>query len=207
MSWTIQTTTPDNPDMKSLEKAIIAAHADKILMFCSTSDQGAHAPEKCYPGDWNLGLRIGGATFDGDKLTWVDNKVDFWFPGRNVPFPADNETKTVVYESGSSVATAAASGLAAVLLYAARLAHNNATTMLRGRTAMETAFKRMASGSDGKFPRTTEILGKLFTDFWWTAKARQNTTTVRGGLSIETLAWDSVSKEALKDLLSYITRA
>jgi hypothetical protein len=152
MSWTIQTTAPENPDMKNLHDAINRAHTAHILMFCSASDQGGHTPERSFPGDWNQCLRIGGATFAGDKLTWVDDKVDFWFPGRNGPFPS-NDGKTVAYESSSSVATAAASGLAAVLIYTTQLMYGNDDESFQDRNAPQNAFGNMASGSDNKFPR------------------------------------------------------
>ncbi|TRX93639.1 hypothetical protein FHL15_005611 [Xylaria flabelliformis] len=205
MSWTIQTTGTDNPDMKNLQTAINRANTSHILMFCSASDQGGHTPERCYPGDWNQCVRIGGATFAGDKLTWVDDKVDFWFPGRNVPFPS-SDGKTVAYESGSSVATAAATGLAGVLLYAARLVYTNKTEIFQDRDELQNALKNMASGSDKKFPRCNEILGRLFKEKLWKEKKRHMPSTERGnrGLSIETLSWDRVSQPALKELVDHI---
>jgi hypothetical protein len=207
MSWTIQTTATDNPDMKSLEEAIFRASntENNILMFCSASDQGEHTPERCYPGDWKRGIRIGGATFAGDKLTWVDEKVDFWFPGRDVPFPS-SDGRTVAYESGSSVATAAATGLAGVLLYAARLVHGNKTKIFQGRDELQNAFEKMSTGSDKKFPRCNEILGTLFKEKFWKEKKRQMPNTDRGNrsLSIETLSWDDFSKGALRELIEHI---
>ncbi|KAI1320047.1 peptidase S8/S53 domain-containing protein [Xylariaceae sp. FL0255] len=205
MSWTIQTAAPDNEDMKNLQEAINRAHSTHILMFCSASDQGGHTPERCYPGDWGQCLRIGGATFAGDKLTWVDEKVDFWFPGRNVPF-LSSDGKSMVYESGSSVATAAASGLAAVLIYAARLVDGNETRRLQDRDELQNAFRNMSSGSDQKFPRSYEFLYKLFGEKWWKEKSRQTPGIERGNrtLPIETIMWDAISKSALKDLMDHI---
>ncbi|KAK0618007.1 peptidase S8/S53 domain-containing protein [Bombardia bombarda] len=196
MSWTIRTTAPETTDMKSLHDAIKSAESADIIMFCSASDQGGHTPEKCYPGEWDDCLRIGAATFDGDKLIWVGDKVDFCFPGRDVPFQS-NDGHTVTTESGSSVATAAASGLAAVLIYADRLVDGK-SRRLQSRHAMKTALEKMSTGSDKRFPRAAEILGTQFKNEWWAAKG-----TERGsrGLNIENLTWDRSSQKALEELL------
>jgi hypothetical protein len=199
MSWTIQTTESGTDDMKSLQRAIMRAAAASILMFCSASDQGSHTTESCYPGDWSLCLRIGGATFAGDKLTWVDDsKVDFWFPGRNVPFRT-SDGKSVVYESGSSVATAAASGLAGVLIYCARLLGGNADVYFRDRDAISRAFAKMSTGKDGKFPRTDSIFGRAF-------REKLHLKNPKGSKKpdIASLEWNDVSKNALIDLLNNI---
>ncbi|KAH7142833.1 hypothetical protein B0J13DRAFT_526280 [Dactylonectria estremocensis] len=111
-------------DMNKPKPAIDRAYFENILMFCSASDQRANKKEECFPGGWNQCIPIGGDTFTGEKLTWVDDRVDFWFPGRNVPFPSKDH-KSVVYESGSSVATAAASELAGVLMFSARVSHGD----------------------------------------------------------------------------------
>ncbi|RYP64178.1 hypothetical protein DL771_008869 [Monosporascus sp. 5C6A] len=205
MSWTIQTAAQENEDMKKLQAAIGRAYTANILMFCSASDQGANNKEDCFPGGWNQCIRIGGATFTGEKLTWVDDKVDFWFPGRNVPFPS-KDGKSVVYESGSSVATAAASGLAGVLIYSARLLHGNTPkdkdNTFQDRTAMINAFTTMAKGADGKFPRTDDILSKLFRK-----KIQQATQKPTRNIDIDTLEWTEVSKKALEALLIHIQGA
>ncbi|KAF5131469.1 Intracellular serine protease [Metarhizium anisopliae] len=160
MSGTIQTAAHDSEDMSSLETALNNAKAAKIHLFCSASDQGANTKEEYFPGDWKQCIRIGGATFTGEKLTWVDDKVDFWFPGRNVPF---------LSRDGKSV------------------------------TAMAAAFRIMAKGMDGKFPRTDEVLNKLFKN-----KIQQATQKAPKSLGMETLEWSDSSKKALADLLLHI---
>lgn len=121
MSWTIEAAVQGNEEMAALKVAVDAARAKNILMFCSTSDQGSSTKDDCYPGDFDGCIKIGGATTTGEPLTWVNtDKVQFLLPGNNVPFH-NNEGKVVSYESGSSVATAAASGLAGLLLFCGRL--------------------------------------------------------------------------------------
>lgn len=121
MSWTIEAPVQGSDDMTALRNAVDAARAKNILMFCSTSDQGSSTRDDCYPGDFDGCIKIGGATDTGDPLAWVNTeKVQFLLPGDHVPF-SNNEGKVVSYESGSSVATAAASGLAGLLLFCGRL--------------------------------------------------------------------------------------
>ncbi|KAK0648271.1 hypothetical protein B0T16DRAFT_444377 [Cercophora newfieldiana] len=121
MSWTIEAAVQGNEEMAALKAAVDAARAKNILMFCSTSDQGSSTKDDCYPGDFDGCIKIGGATTTGEPLAWVNtDKVQFLLPGNNVPF-TNNENKVVSYESGSSVATAAASGLAGLLLFCGRL--------------------------------------------------------------------------------------
>jgi len=203
MSWTIQPAAQGNEDLKKLKTAIDMANTANILMFCSASDQGANNKEECFPGDWNQCIRIGGATFTGEKLTWVDDKVNFWFPGRNVPFPS-KDGKSVVYESGSSVATAAASGLAGLLIYSERLLHGKVLkgrdTIFQDRNAMINAFTTMAKGADGKFPSTDVILSKLFKKKFIQQTTQRSTKNV----DIDTLEWNDASKKALEALLSHI---
>ncbi|KAI2631548.1 putative subtilisin [Hypomontagnella submonticulosa] len=201
MSWTIQTAVQDNADMDQLKRAINRAHDAEILMFCSASDQGANNKEVHYPGGWGRCIRIGGATFTGEKLTWVNDEVDFWFPGRNVPFLA-RDGKSTVYESGSSVATAAASGLAGVLIYSDRLRCDNAISGQRNpfksQDAIKTAFKIMAKGEDGRFPRTYDFLIKHFR-----TKIQQSEPKLAKNPNIEIsdLEWTKATKKALNALL------
>ncbi|KAK7403904.1 hypothetical protein QQX98_010311 [Neonectria punicea] len=203
MSWTIQATGQENEDIDKLKAAINKANSKNILMFCSASDQGANNKDECFPGGWNQCIRIGGATFTGEKLTWVDDRVDFWFPGRNVPFPSKDH-KSITYESGSSVATAAASGLAGVLILSARLLHGDEygkdkRNPFQDRTAMVNAFTMMARGSDGKFPRTDDIFNKLFKK-----KISQAALKPSRSVEINTLDWNDASKNALGALLMHI---
>jgi hypothetical protein len=182
MSWTIETPVVGNEDMESFEKAVAAARAKNILMFCSTSDQGSSTKDICYPGDFEGCIKIGGATDTGEPLAWVGaDKVDFLLPGKNVPF-VNNEGKTVSYESGSSVATAAASGLAGLLLFCGRVLERTGDSSfylqrmtvsspggkpgsekLRNQTQMRETLKKMCiGGGKRKFPDVQELFERRF---------------------------------------------
>lgn len=106
-----------NPDMESLKTAVRDAYKNDILMFCSTSDQGGSTKDNCYSSDLEGCIKIGSTTETGEALTWVNSeKVQFLLPGKNLPV-TNHEGKVISYESGSSVATAAASGLAGLLMF------------------------------------------------------------------------------------------
>ncbi|KAK1245963.1 hypothetical protein MKX07_005032 [Trichoderma sp. CBMAI-0711] len=143
MSWTIEKPISENKDMDPLEKAVKKANENNILMFCATSDQGSQTSDYCYPGDFDGCIRIGSATETGDPMAWVNiNRVDYLFPGVNIPFP-DNRGKTFTQESGSSVATAAATGLASLLIYAGRLAREDDYDHLKVSRNMKQAFTNL----------------------------------------------------------------
>ncbi|KAI1825479.1 hypothetical protein F4861DRAFT_501270 [Xylaria intraflava] len=156
MSWTIETPVTGNEEMESLKSAVREAANKDILMFCSTSDQGSSTKDNCYPGDFEGCIKIGGATDTGEALAWVNaEKVHFLLPGKNVPF-ASNEGKVVSFESGSSVATAAASALAGLLLFSTWLLDQD-DKYLQDQKNMQEAFKNMSNLSPkDKFPRVQE---------------------------------------------------
>ncbi|KAJ4379457.1 hypothetical protein N0V85_008881 [Neurospora sp. IMI 360204] len=111
MSWTIDVKDSD-PNGSALDRAVKAAAEKGILMFCSASDKGANV-QYTYPAKaTNNIFKIGAAKDSGAVDEWVGDQslIDFTFPGNKV----DLEGKRV---SGSSVATAYAAGLAALILY------------------------------------------------------------------------------------------
>ena len=105
-----------------LEKAIELAASEGILMFCAATDQGAYI-DNSYPAASSTKklFKIGAAEASGTAIKWLGDPraVDFIFPGHNVvkerpgDVPIDKHTSL----TGSSVATALAAGLAAVILY------------------------------------------------------------------------------------------
>ncbi|PTB48854.1 hypothetical protein M431DRAFT_546179 [Trichoderma harzianum CBS 226.95] len=119
MSWTIESNSVEGGEIKQLKDAISLAESKNILMFCSADDKGAISSDRCYPNAWKKSLLIGAANETGSMCDWVpahQSSEMFIFPGLNIPFSPwidapDN------FESGSSVATAIAAGLAGVLLF------------------------------------------------------------------------------------------
>lgn len=119
MSWTIESKSPEGEEMKRLKEALTLAETKRILMFCSADDRGSISSDHCYPNVWDKCLLIGAANDTGSMCDWVPaHKASqmFIFPGLNIPFSAGIGIPDSP-ESGSSVATAIAAGLAGVLLF------------------------------------------------------------------------------------------
>lgn len=176
MSWTIRYPGPQHqssPDFKELAAAVQMAQSKGILLFCSASDQGQDdAPT--YPA-FKAGaiFKIGGADVDGNLHTQVggESKVDFIFPGDTMT--TDNTSESLSqgqWFTGSSVATAFAAGLAAVILYCAQVRIANAGSQkereictaafktLKEHSGMETAFS--AIGKSKKYLPVWEVFDK-----------------------------------------------
>ncbi|KAL2287039.1 hypothetical protein FJTKL_06063 [Diaporthe vaccinii] len=186
MSWTItppsNETESEQQDIKDLEAAIAEASAENILMFCSASDEGANQsatyPSKAQPGKI---FKIGGADANGwlcDRVGDI-SMVDFILPGQLVASDdlTDSALSKQQYWSGSSVATALAAGLAALILYCAQIRVARSRTDAERDTAkkhfkllcqhgkIEEAFGAITSeGSTGKYPAVWTIFGKKVMD-------------------------------------------
>lgn len=199
MSWIIESRTPESEDMRALHQAINRAAEQKIMMFCSASDQGGNTEDCSYPGEWGSCIKIGGSTALGDRLTWVNEKVQFLLPGKRIPFE-NSGGKTYSYESGSSLATACASGLAGALLYCDRILGNG--NVLREGSNIKTAFRGLTHGTNQLFPNVQKNFEERFKDSY--IKAQPNKAKKAVSVSIPTLPWDSHTKQALTELMSLI---
>ena len=117
MSWSIESPVQpmDNKtkdDINSLELAISKAAQEKIILFCATSDRGSSTSDTLYPGCISPVIKIGAATSTGDVSTKVlSHNVDYIFPGEAIT--VDGKTTA----DGSSISTALAAGMAAMLLF------------------------------------------------------------------------------------------
>lgn len=126
MSWTIDVPKDEETaDLMLLEAAINRAVTEKIPMFCSARDMGADNPNT-YPSKFSERIfRIGGANIYGHANDAVGSKdnVHYTFPGNLVATEAlaPDATLTKNFFTGSSVATALAAGLAALIIYCAQV--------------------------------------------------------------------------------------
>lgn len=126
MSWAIK--EPEDPDDKAAFDTAIRRARDKgILMFCSASDQG-NFKDYTYPYLSNPGsvFRIGAASKDGTVPDFVRNggDISFLLPGREVALDDGvdvDKVEAFTSHTGSSVATALAAGLAALIVECVRL--------------------------------------------------------------------------------------
>ncbi|KAM0492182.1 hypothetical protein ACHAP8_010045 [Fusarium lateritium] len=126
-------------------------------------------------------------------MSWVKvEKVDYLLPGSNVPFSI-TEGKTNLHESGSSIATAAASGLAAFLMSSSWLLDDN-DNYLKDFNNMKRAFSNLAQGQ--KFPAVTERLEKLFK-----RKLARRQNKEEKAMRDLPMEWSDDCQEVLKDIV------
>ncbi|KAF5533704.1 hypothetical protein FMEXI_11675 [Fusarium mexicanum] len=129
MSWTVKETVENRDGVNTFRQAIKDALDAGILLFCAAADTGA-ITEVEYPWSFDRQriFRIGAATADGRVWgpTGSPQHLSFILPGHKVvsrnphregALPDDFEERT-----GSSVATALAAGLAALILHCVNLA-------------------------------------------------------------------------------------
>ncbi|KAK4205446.1 putative peptidase [Triangularia verruculosa] len=131
ISWTVKKPKDRerDADLKDLGDAMKRALDAGILIFCAAGDAGNFSDEE-YPYEFDRSriIRIGAATDDGRpwERSGDTHSLNFIFPGcsvvsrhssSNSPIPNHFQENT-----GSSVATALAAGLAALVLHCVRLA-------------------------------------------------------------------------------------
>lgn len=131
ISWTVKKPrdAEQDADLNKLGDAIKLALDKGILIFCAAGDAGNFSDEEYpYEFDRNRIIRIGTATDDGRPWgrSGDPHNLDFIFPGYDVVSrntrPDENFPTGFRENTGSSVATALAAGLAALVLHCVRLA-------------------------------------------------------------------------------------
>lgn len=130
MSWTIETDSPDK-EPNDLKTAIEAAKNEGIIMFCSASDQGGDSKKFCYPGRWERTcIGIGSLSAADTPSLWLQpDQIDFMFPGEKIV--VQNDDGALVEDSGSSFATAIATGLGGLLIYCTLVLGIGSTSSIR----------------------------------------------------------------------------
>ncbi|KAJ8131774.1 hypothetical protein O1611_g1849 [Lasiodiplodia mahajangana] len=135
MSWALPVSEPKAKTNGRLRDALQKAVDKKVLMFCSAPDEGKFSQLKFPRGPWrNEFFCIGAARADGTiyNLTHEDT-ITYAMPGVDVIKDQFGSTDSLdetpslkgvtirvndfQYETGSSVATALAAGLAAMIIY------------------------------------------------------------------------------------------
>ena len=137
MSWTIRKIEDNSPqdnskEIKRLNDALRKAHKSGALLFCAAPDEGLLTGttfKSYYPVGSeevsNYIFKIGAAT--ASNTTWEqtgkDEHLDFILPGHEVKEKDDDliDLKKDSPKTGSSVATALAAGLAALIIHCVRL--------------------------------------------------------------------------------------
>ncbi|KAH6851063.1 hypothetical protein B0I37DRAFT_373102 [Chaetomium sp. MPI-CAGE-AT-0009] len=176
MSFTINQPS-DQATIQSLVEAINKAVEKGILIFCSVSDQGPH-DSGAFPAHCNRSnsFLIGTATVAGRAWKWNGaNEVDYILPGTDLEIKIgddlfDSRLKNLC-ESGSSLATALASGLAALILDCVVLKDVDEFERMQDRAhqKMKMAFDsinmlRYNNRDDDKYLRVWDTFGQALSD-------------------------------------------
>ncbi|KAF3074378.1 hypothetical protein CFAM422_003607 [Trichoderma lentiforme] len=143
MSWTIKQPEDTKQQQEFVDAVHIAINIKKILMFCAASDQGK-SKDSSYPHDSNTKIfRIGAAKATGSiaEIVGDEHELSFIFPGHELVIDRredfeDQEISQFEAHSGSSVATALATGLAALIFECVRLGVWHSETARKNETAM-----------------------------------------------------------------------
>jgi len=178
MSWSIKSadlaeTTGNEKDIKSLDNfktSIRNAYNDGITMFCAASDLGKNRESAAssmnrLPAAWGDTITIGAADPDGSPSNWTGSQtVDFYLPGMDIVVdghvPAQGQPK-----SGSSLATAVASGLAALIRYCIKAADGGDSSIDNALKpdAMKQAMQRLCS-TNQRVPEVVKTFGNIDSD-------------------------------------------
>ncbi|KAI9040967.1 uncharacterized protein KD926_007508 [Aspergillus affinis] len=129
IGWTIEATSPDSTEIQIINAAIATFSSKGI-------------PN---PGEADHCIKIGCASSFGRSLSWTyEGQLDFLVPGDEAVVEYLRISSST-YISGSSVATAAASGLAGLLLCCSRLVDAEEPTFFRSGQRMRNVFKALAT--------------------------------------------------------------
>ncbi|KAM0453024.1 hypothetical protein ACHAPV_009266 [Trichoderma viride] len=125
MSWTLPIPEEGSQEKQLLDSVLKTACNENVLMFCSSADK-INKPEH-YPSAYmrKRFFLIGAAHGDGTAYGHAGKSNDFIFPGVNVntssgsslPVYLADKTSSNKESTGSSIATALAAGLAAMVTY------------------------------------------------------------------------------------------
>ena len=162
MSWSIHEPDAKSTKRKEFEDSIKKAHEKDITMFCTASDHGRNAESAAandLPAAFLYPIKIGAATAANHESAQVGyESVDFYLPGHKIALD-DHQSAKEQAQSGSSLATAVAAGLAALLQYCnsiAKCGENNSQAL--GTTQTKQAFKQLCASTRG-FPEVVRIFG------------------------------------------------
>lgn len=185
MSWTVPVQKESSQDKTHLEEVLQRAVASNTPMFCSCPDSGQFT-SKDYPTAYNRDrfFRIGAANDDGSVFRWTENidSLDFILPGVDVVRDhakkrLPDRVKDIRSDTGSSVATALAAGLAATiiccvkasamgLLTAGKKEGGESSELLKGISPADA--DRIATHANMKqaFPKLGKLTDKRFIPVW-----------------------------------------
>ena len=164
MSWSICRKGLDSDKRQAFQASIREAYNQNITMFCAASDHGMNSESTAaddIPAAFLEPIRIGAARADGSAWTQVGREqVQYYLPGHKVVLDGYQSAKGQP-QSGSSLATALAAGLAALLQYCNSMGSDDAdiTKPCQGLTPskIRRAFSKLSSNT--AFPEVKNHFG------------------------------------------------
>ncbi|UKZ68741.1 uncharacterized protein TrAtP1_009763 [Trichoderma atroviride] len=196
MSWTLPMSGDKSGSRNRLHDALKKAVDGKALMFCSAPDEGKFTKRDYPSGPWREDFfRIGAARADGTVFEWTpEDGITYVLPGVDVIRDqassnsfgwgsAARFTKRIEdfkYETGSSVATALAAGLAAMIIYCIKSSimsmkirnqnkypimgaaiGDNDASLIAAPDAMKRAFARLGNVTPNRFIQVWEKFDEI----------------------------------------------
>lgn len=124
ISWIIKTKISQ---AREFEGAIKRATAKKVLVICATADVGAHSSADTWPANFENVIAISASNAYGLPMPWSHRDVHAMLDGDQIRACGPNYMRLDkdARASGSSVATALASGIASLCLFLARMANED----------------------------------------------------------------------------------
>jgi len=124
ISWIIKT---EISQAREFARAIERATAKKVLVICATADVGAHSSADTWPANFENVIAISASNAYGLPMPWSHRDVHAMLDGDRIRACGPNYMRLDkdASASGSSVATALASGLASLCLFLARMANED----------------------------------------------------------------------------------
>ena len=148
MSWTIE--SPRDAEDEELRRAIYEAHCKEILLFGTTYN------ENTYPANNPYITCIGGANIYGDQIPKSrKGNTSFTFPSSDLGLEFQEDADV----EGSSISTALAAGLAALIIYCAEY-----TGLCESRGALRMEVTRMFQAMTAGYTDPVFVDPKLFFD-------------------------------------------
>lgn len=139
---------------EDLHKLLGTAFENGVVVICSTADAGQLGPS-VYPASWvDRTISVSASNRHFTPTDFTDHRATYFLPGEHVSATSLSYVEAEKTVSGSSVATAMASGLASLILSCrnySRLADGlTRSTGVQRIQAVKNVFKKMLEEQTGK---------------------------------------------------------
>lgn len=147
-----------------LEQAIRAAVEKDILIFCSTPDSGSHSGPSIFPANYENVITVSAADPFGGVRPESCQDVHLMLGGEDIPADGPHfMSDYAALQTGSSVATALAAGLASLCLFLARMANvDGSGDKFKCRLHMLALFRRMQMNNRDRVLLPSLLFGQSF---------------------------------------------